>query len=104
MNPILEAEGLSRSFGDVHAAVDVSLTVRAGEVVGLLGPNGAGKTTILRMIAGILPPDAGRVRIGGTLLSEEPLVARQKIGFHSGDTQLYQRLNTRESLEYFGRL
>jgi sodium transport system ATP-binding protein len=104
VHPILQAERLTRSFGPVRAARDVSLDVHAGEVVGLLGPNGAGKTTVLRMIAGILPPDAGDVRIDGIDMAVDPLLARQKIGFHSGDTQLYQRLNTREALEYFGRL
>jgi sodium transport system ATP-binding protein len=72
--------------------------------VGLLGPNGAGKTTILRMIAGILAPDEGRVFINGSSMAERPLEAKRMIGFHSGDTQLYQRLNPREALLYFGRL
>jgi sodium transport system ATP-binding protein len=72
--------------------------------MGLLGPNGAGKTTILRMIAGILTPDSGQVFIDGIDIARDPLTAKQKIGFHSGDTQLYQRLNPREALTYFGRL
>lgn len=104
MNLTLEADSLTKHFGAVHAAQNVSLQVCAGEVVGLLGPNGAGKTTILRMIAGILSPDSGIVRINGRDLAEDPLAAKQAIGFHSGDTQLYQRLNAREALEYFGRL
>jgi len=104
MNLTLSAEALSKSFGDVNAVQDVSLEVHAGEVVGLLGPNGAGKTTILRMIAGILTPDSGKVLIDGIDIAQEPLAAKQKIGFHSGDTQLYQRLNPREALTYFGRL
>jgi sodium transport system ATP-binding protein len=104
MNPILRAENLSKSFGAVRAVQDVSLAVAAGEVVGLLGPNGAGKTTILRMIAGILAPDSGSVFIDGQDLALFPLEGKQKIGFHSGDTQLYQRLTAREALAYFGRL
>ncbi|NWF82478.1 MAG: ABC transporter ATP-binding protein [Bryobacteraceae bacterium] len=104
MTPILEAVGLSRRFGEVHAAEDVSLKVHAGEVVGLLGPNGAGKTTILRMIAGVLEPDAGDVLLSGIHVHERPIEAKPRIGFHSGDTQLYQRLTAREALEYFGRL
>jgi sodium transport system ATP-binding protein len=104
MSDTLNAEGLSKSFGAVRAGDNVSIRVGAGEVVGLLGPNGAGKTTVLRMIAGILAPDSGRVLIGGMDMAERPLEAKQKIGFHSGDTQLYRRLTTRESLEYFGRL
>lgn len=104
MIPTLAAEGLTKSFGEVRAVSDFSLNVHAGEVVGLLGPNGAGKTTILRMIAGILAPDEGAVRIQGIDMAADPLAAKQMIGFHSGDTQLYQRLNPREALQYFGRL
>jgi sodium transport system ATP-binding protein len=104
MMPVLEARGLSRSFGPVRAAERVSLTVRAGEVVGLLGPNGAGKTTILRMIAGVLEPDEGDVLLSGVPVHERSIEAKPHIGFHSGDTQLYQRLTAREALEYFGRL
>jgi sodium transport system ATP-binding protein len=104
MIPVLEATGLSKSFGAVHAAEGVSLKVHAGEVVGLLGPNGAGKTTILRMIAGVLEPDEGDVLLSGVHVHERPIEAKPRIGFHSGDTQLYQRLTAREALEYFGRL
>jgi sodium transport system ATP-binding protein len=104
MQDTLIAEGLHKSFGSVHAVNGVSLRVRSGEIVGLLGPNGAGKTTILRMIAGILAPDQGRVFINGADMAARPLDAKRLIGFHSGDTQLYQRLNPREALLYFGRL
>jgi sodium transport system ATP-binding protein len=104
MAPTMVAEGLVKRFGPVAAVDGVSLTVSAGEVVGLLGPNGAGKTTTLRMLAGILTPDAGRVSVGGLDIHERPLDAKRRLGFLSGDTQLYQRLTTREVLRYFGRL
>jgi sodium transport system ATP-binding protein len=104
MPPILSAEALCKSFGDVHAVEDVSFQVSAGEVVGLLGPNGAGKTTVLRMLAGILTPDSGRVVVDGMEMAAEPIEAKRRLGFLSGDTQLYQRLNTREMLEYFGSI
>jgi sodium transport system ATP-binding protein len=104
MEPALVAEGLVKRFGPVTAVDGVGLAVSAGEVVGLLGPNGAGKTTTLRMLAGILTPDAGRVRVGGLDIHDEPLEAKRRLGFLSGDTQLYQRLTTREVLRYFGRL
>jgi sodium transport system ATP-binding protein len=104
MAPTLVAEGLVKRFGPVAAVEGVSLAVSAGEVVGLLGPNGAGKTTTLRMLAGILTPDQGRVAVGGVDIHEQPLEAKRRIGFLSGDTQLYQRLSTREVLRYFGRL
>jgi sodium transport system ATP-binding protein len=104
MAPTLVAEGLVKRFGPVAAVDGVSLTVSAGEVVGLLGPNGAGKTTTLRMLAGILTPDSGAVRVGGVDIHDQPLDAKRQLGFLSGDTQLYQRLTTREVLRYFGRL
>jgi sodium transport system ATP-binding protein len=100
----LVADRLEKRFGPLLAVDDVSLHVAAGEVVGLLGPNGAGKTTTLRMLAGILPPTNGRVLVGGIDVQLRPLEARRRIGFLSGDTQLYQRLTPREVLRYFGRL
>ena len=100
----LSARGLVRRFGDLTAVKNVSIELRQGEVLGLLGPNGAGKTTILRMLAGILAPNEGSVSVMGIDTQTDPLAARRQIGFLSGDTQLYQRLNPREVLDYFGRL
>lgn len=104
MSPPLEAESLERRFGSVDAVCGVTLRVEAGQVVGLLGPNGAGKTTTLRMLAGVLTPDAGCVRVNGIDMHARPLEAKPHVGFLSGDTQLYHRLSPREVLTYFGRL
>lgn len=101
---MLYAEHLSKQFGDVRAVDDVSFEVRSGEIVGLLGPNGAGKTTTLRMLAGILAPDSGRVEIDGLDIVRAPLEAKRRLGFLSGDTRLYDKLTPRELLQYFGRL
>ena len=102
--PGIEAERLSRRYGE-HLAVDgVSLTVARGEVFGLLGPNGAGKTTLLRMLAGILEPSAGHARLLGIDVREEPRDAKRQLGFLSGDTALYGRLSPKETLHYFARL
>lgn len=100
----LEARNLAKRFGPVIAVHDVSFAVAPGEVVGLLGPNGAGKTTTLRMLAGILSPDRGDVRVDGLDMHATPIAAKRRLGFLSGDTQLYQRLTPREVLTYFGRL
>lgn len=104
MNETLCAQDLVKRFGSVIATNHVSLSVRTGEVVGLLGPNGAGKTTILRMLAGITTPSEGEIRLHGLPVNPHSLAAKQRIGFLSGDTQLYQRLTPREVLFYFGRL
>lgn len=69
-----------------------------------MGPNGAGKTTTLRMLAGVLTPDAGTARICGIDVHRDPLPAKAALGFLSGDTQLYHRLSPREVLTYFGQL
>lgn len=101
---ILRATDLVKRFGAHEVVHGVSLSVNAGEVVGLLGPNGAGKTTILRMLAGVLSPTQGQVFINGQDVREQTLAAKRRIGFLSGDTQLYRRLTPREVLLYFGRL
>jgi sodium transport system ATP-binding protein len=101
---LVNASNLVKRFGNFTAVDSISLRVQAGEVVGVLGPNGAGKTTALRMIAGILKPTAGEVWVNGLNVHERPLEAKRRIGFLSGDTQLYQRLTPRELLYYFGRI
>jgi len=104
MTAALRADGLVKQFGTLTAVDGVSLEVRSGEIVGLLGPNGAGKTTVLRMLAGILTPTRGCVAVNGLDLHTHTLEAKRRIGYLSGDTQLYQRLTPREVLRYFGRL
>ncbi|MCS7027086.1 MAG: ABC transporter ATP-binding protein [Bryobacteraceae bacterium] len=103
-SPFLRCWGLKKSFGAVRAVDGVSFEIYPGEIVGLLGPNGAGKTTALRMLAGILTPDEGSVEACGFDMKLNPLEAKRRIGFLSGDTQLYQRLTPREILLYFGEL
>lgn len=103
LHPV-EARGLTKRYGDVVAADGVTFDVRRGEVVGILGPNGAGKTTILRMLAGILTPSAGRASIVGHDVVEEAFEVKRRIGFLSGDTNLYERLTPREILRFFGEL
>ncbi len=87
-----------------YSVESVSLHCPAGEVLGLIGPNGAGKTTTLRLLSGVLRPDAGRIEIGGELLHRQGSGLRQKIGFLSASTALYERLTVEENLRYFGQL
>jgi sodium transport system ATP-binding protein len=90
--------------GTIRAVDGVDLDCRRGEIFGLLGLNGAGKTTTLRLLATILRPDSGSIRIDGTDALTHPEVVRSKIGFLTGSTGLYLRLTPREILSYFGHL
>ena len=106
---MLVAENIAKSYAaprgeSIHAVVDASFSVAKGEVLGLLGPNGAGKTTLLRILATIIKPSAGSVRINDVDALADPNAARRLVGFLSGNTRLYGRLTGAETLRYFGRL
>jgi len=90
--------------GIVEAVKGISFDARSGEIFGLLGPNGAGKTTTLRILATILKPTAGTAVLGGCDVVNDPDGARRKLGFLSGDTGLYARLDAGEMITYFGGL
>ena len=102
--PVLDCAHLVRRFGDRTAVDDVSLRIAPGETYGLLGPNGAGKTTTIRMVCGLLRPDAGSVRVAGRPVSTAAGPAKQLIGFVPQDVALYADLSVRENLRFFGRL
>lgn len=104
MKNLIEAEGLTKKFGDFKAVDNVSFDVKTGEIFGLLGPNGAGKTTTLRMLSGLLKPSEGSARINGFPMETQQMEARSSLGFLTGDMDLYRRLNPREILHYFGEL
>ena len=104
MPPVLDARSLRKSFGAITAVSDVSFTVDAGELIGLLGPNGAGKSTTVGMIVGILPPDAGEVRINGQALRGDTDPAKASIGLVPQDLALFDELPARENLRFFGAL
>ena len=103
MTHVLEADGLTRSFGGRRAVHDVTLELAAGECLALFGPNGAGKTTLLRLLAGLLKPTAGSVRINGQLLRGDA-TARAQVGFISHQSMLYGALTVRENIELAARL
>ena len=99
----LKLTALSKHFG--RPAVDgLDLTVRQGELYALLGPNGAGKTTTLRMVAGLLTPDAGSVEIFGIDLAADPAGAKQNIAYLPDEPMLYAKLKPTEYLEFVAGL
>jgi sodium transport system ATP-binding protein len=95
---------LGRRFGGLSALEEFNLGVPEGGLYGLIGPNGAGKTTAFRMLAGLMAPAAGRARICGVDVQEDPLEAKRHLGFLTGTTGLYGRLSAREQLTYFAAL
>jgi ABC-2 type transport system ATP-binding protein len=100
----LEVAGVSKRFGTTTAVDGVSLSVSEGEVVGLLGPNGAGKSTTLRIIAGLVRADAGRVRLGGHDLTSDRLRALESAGFLVEGPALPGELSCVDALRYLGLL
>ena len=101
--PALAISDLSKSF-DRKVVDALDLTVRAGEFYALLGPNGAGKTTILRMVAGLLQPDAGDISIFGIDARRDPLAAKRIVAWVSDEPMVYDRLTPLEYLEFVAGL
>jgi sodium transport system ATP-binding protein len=101
---VIEASNLSKRFGAVEAAKDVSFVARDGEITGILGANGAGKSTCLRMVYGVLTPDSGDVRIDGIDIRGETSKARAHLGVLPHAAGLYGNLTARENIHYFGSL
>ena len=102
--PVLQATGLRKTFGDLQAVAGVDLRVAPKETYGLLGPNGAGKTTAISMVAGLLDPDAGEVVVAGQRVTTRAVRAREAIGLVPQELAIYPDLSARENLEFFGRL
>lgn len=101
--PALQLRALRKSFG--RPAVDgIDLAVRRGELYALLGPNGAGKTTTLRMVTGLLAPDAGAVEVLGIDLARDPAGAKRRMAYLPDDPMLYGKLKPTEYLEFVAGL
>lgn len=101
---MIEILGLRKKFGTVEAVREVSFSASDGTVVGLLGPNGAGKTTTLRMLSGLMRPDAGTIRVDNTDVVADPIGVQTRMGLLPESRGLYPRLTPIEHIEYFGRL
>lgn len=101
---LVQVERLTRSYGGIRAVDEISFTLRKGQVLGFLGLNGAGKSTTMRMLAGVLAPDAGRIAINGADLLDQPRQAKQSIGYLPEQPPLYRELTVDEQLRYSARL
>lgn len=101
--PAVEASGVRRTFGRRRAVDGVDLTLDSGDCLALFGPNGAGKTTLLRLIAGLLRPTSGSVRVGGRELRGDAS-ARTQVGLISHQSMLYDALTARENVEFAAKL
>jgi ABC-2 type transport system ATP-binding protein len=102
--PAILVEGLTRSFGDVHALRGIDLSVPRGTILGLLGPNGAGKTTTVRILTTLLPPDSGRAEVNGHDVVRDAAKVRGSIGLAGQNASVVETLTGRENLEFMGRL
>jgi ABC-2 type transport system ATP-binding protein len=101
MSAGVELVGVRKSFDGIVAVDDLSLAIPPGAIFGLLGPNGAGKTTAIRMLIGILLPDAGEVRIFGAPVSRD---VTRRIGYLPEERGLYRRMTVEDNLVFVGRL
>jgi ABC-2 type transport system ATP-binding protein len=101
---ILTIEHITKKFGNFKAVDDISLTVSKGEIFGFLGPNGAGKTTTIKMIAGLLKPDAGQISINNRNLAEEPKYCKQDTGYIPDRPYLFEKLTGYEFLQFIASL
>src|SRR5712664_4736339 len=101
-DPVIALHHLSKSYGNVHAVQDVSLTIEAGTIFGFLGPNGAGKTTTMRMLCGLTHPSSGRATIEGVDTWKERQKVRTKFGYVAQSFSLYRDLTVLENFRFFG--
>ncbi len=101
---VLVIKHLTKKFGTFTAVDDISLEVKQGEIFGFLGPNGAGKTTTIKMIAGLLQPDNGRIFINNRSLASEPKKCKQDTGYIPDRPYLFEKLTGFEFLQFIASL
>ena len=98
---VIEADKLTRRFGDFTAVDAISFKVASGEIFGFLGANGAGKTTAMRIFCGLLEPTSGRATVAGYDAMREPERIKEQIGYMSQKFSLYGRLTVRQNIRFF---
>src|SRR5947209_10820677 len=100
----IQADHLVRRFGKITAVDDVSFRVEKGEIFGFLGPNGSGKTTVIKMLIGLLPLTAGSAFVQGLDVRADPEGVRERIGYMSQKSSLYDDLTVAQTSQSNGRL
>ncbi len=100
----IRTEALSKTFGEIEAVAGLDLAVARGEIFGLVGPDGAGKTTTMRLLSGLLRPDAGRAEVAGVDVTEQPEQVRGRLGYLPQTSGLLPNLTVAESSDYFADL
>jgi sodium transport system ATP-binding protein len=101
---VIAIQGLRKRFGDVDVVRGVSFQAADATVTGLLGPNGAGKTTTLRLLSGLMRPDAGAIQVDGSDVIADPIGSQRFMGLLPDARGLYPRMTAREHIRYFGEL
>jgi len=101
---MIQAEGLTKLYGEFVAVNELSFLVQPGEVMGLVGPNGAGKTTTLRCLAGIIPPTRGVVRVGGHDIVRDAIAAKKQLAFFTDEPRLFDYLTVWQHLNFVARV
>jgi ABC-2 type transport system ATP-binding protein len=101
---VIDVEGLTKSFDGHEVVHDLSMQVKRGTIYGFLGPNGSGKTTTIRMLCGLLTPDAGHGTCLGYDIRTETDKIKRRVGYMTQRFSLYQDLSVRENLEFIGRI
>jgi ABC-2 type transport system ATP-binding protein len=101
---MIEVQGLTKEYGRFRAVDDLSFRVAPGEVLGFLGPNGAGKTTTMRIVAGFLPPTAGRVVVCGHDVETQAVQAKRRIGYLPEGAPCYPEMTPRSFLEFIAEV
>ncbi len=96
---MLEVQNLTIRYGDFEAVKNISFSIRPGEIVGLLGPNGAGKSSTVKAVVGILPPENGKISIGGHDISTDSMAALRCLGYVPDNAAAYNLLTGKEFLE-----
>ena len=101
---MLEIKNLTKTFGELRAVDDVSVTIKKGEIFSLIGPNGSGKTTIIKVIAGLLQPTEGEVVVYGSNISEDPIKSKSQIGYIPDEPTVWSSMTGEEFLHFTGAL